>query len=183
MAQDFAGDFFDIPSTLADNGNLREAVVALILNESMPGKVLEGDDRLDVFRTILVDLANGNINMDDAYRRTQMELSHDTSPHSSNNRVFAEGWAERLVRIQFSRFYNQAVLEQLRDEEITVCFVPHSEAEDISSPCTRLLAGQQQSVDMLYQRLINAYAQGNWSREVKIPNHPHCTHVVTPIEE
>lgn len=183
MPDKFAKDFFEIPVTLADNDSLREAVVALIQVEPMPGKVLEGGDRLDKFRVILTDLANGAIDVDEASWRTETEIPRHTSPHSSSNRVFAQGWAERQVRTQFSRFYNQAVLEQLRDKGAEMCFVPHSDAEDAMSPCTQLLAGQQQEVAMLHQRLVAAYAQGNWSKEVKIPNHPHCTHVVMPIEE
>lgn len=183
MPDGFAENFFDIPDTLATNSNLRESVVTLIRNEPMAGKVLERANRLEVFRNILTDLANGNINLNEAYLRTEAEIPRDASPHSFNNRVFPHGWAERLVRIQFSRFYNQAVLEQLQQEGATMCFVPHSDTEDPSSPCTRVLAGQQQSVDILYQRLTEAYAKGNFSREVKIPDHPHCTHVVTPVEE
>jgi hypothetical protein len=183
MPDRFAQDFFEIPDALATNNDLREAVLALVQNEPMPGKVLEGGNRLDLFREILTDLTTGDISLDEAYWRTETEIPRHTSPHSSSNRVFPQGWAERQVRTQFSRFYNQAVLERLRDEGATLCFVPHSVAEDASSRCTQLLAGQQQSVDVLYQRLIEAYAGGNWSQEVKIPNHPHCTHVVTPIEE
>lgn len=183
MSDRFAEDFFEIPAALATNDDLREAVVALIQNEPMPGKVLEGGNRLDVFRAIIVDLSSGDILLDEAYWRTETETPRHTSPHSSNNRVFPEGWPERQVRTQLSRFYNQAVLEQLRSEGATICFVPHSAAEDATSRCTQLLAGQQQKVNVLYQRLTNAYALGNWSQEVKIPNHPHCTHVVTPVGE
>ena len=180
MLEKYAKDFFDIPATLASNDNLREEVIALIQSAPMPGKVLEGNNRLEIFRAILIDLVNGQINLGEAYLRTEKELPRHTSPYSSSNRVFAQGWAERQVRTQFSRFYNQAVLERLHNKGATMCFVPHSAAEDISSPCTQLLAGRKQSVDVLYQRLIDAYARGNWSEEVKIPNHPHCTHVVMP---
>ena len=148
----------------------------------MPGKVTEGGGRLDAFRSILLDLANGDATLDEAILRTQRDLPRHGSPHNGNNRVFPEGWAERLVRIQFSRFYNQAVLEQLRDEGAQSCFVPHSSAEDASSPCTQALAGANQSVAMLYQRLVDSYRNGKFSREPKIPNHPHCTHVVRPID-
>ena len=183
MPNRFAEDFFEIPATLTINDDLREAVTVLIQNQPMPGKVLEGGNRLEVFRGILIDVANGDIVLDEAYLRTETEIPRHTSPHSSSNRVFPDGWAERQVRTQLSRFYNQAVLEQLRSGGATECFVPHSDAESISSPCTRLLAGQRQNIDMLHQRLIDAYEKGQWSKEVKIPNHPHCTHVVRPVGE
>ena len=180
MPDEFAQDFFDIPATLAANDVLRDAVVTLIQNEPMPGKVLEGGDRLEVFRAVLTDLARGDISLNEAYQRTNSELPRHASLHSQNNRVFSQGWAERQVRTQFSRFYNQAVLDYLRENGTIECFVPHSAAEAASSSCTQLLAGRQHSVDTLYQRLTEAYARGNWSKDVKLPNHPHCTHVITP---
>ena len=178
---EYADDFFDIPYVLAHNGELREAVISLVQSEPMPGKVLEGANRLELFRLILIDLVNGEVGLQDAYLQTHETIPRTTSPHGSSNRVFAKGWAERQVRTQLSRFYNQAVLEKLRCEGAATCFIPHSDAEDATSSCTRLLAGQQQNVDMLYERLVDAYTHENWSRDVKIPNHPHCTHVVKPV--
>jgi hypothetical protein len=177
----YANDFFEIPSTLASNKDLRDAVIHLIDAASMPGKVLEGGNRIDLFRTILVNLALDKISLTEAYQRTMRESPRSSSPYSASNRVFSRGWAERQVRTQFSRFYNQAVLEQLRAAGIEMCFVPHSSTEKPDSSCTRLLAGREHSVDMLYERLIDAYEKGNWSSEVKIPDHPHCTHVVKPM--
>lgn len=179
----FANDFGEIPSVLANNDDLRQAVLALVQTEPMQGKVTEGGNRLQAFRSILLDLVDENMTLEEAIRSTNAKLSPDTSPYASNNRVFPKGWAERLVRIQFSRFYNQAVLEWLRAKEVAFCFVPHSSREGDESACTQQLAGTRQSVEMLYHRLINAYANGTWSREAKIPNHPHCTHVVKPIED
>ena len=151
----------------------------------MLGKVLEDNNgnRLEVFRGILTDLANGEINLVDAFQRTQEELPRQTSPHSSNNQVFPRGWEERQVKTQFSRFYNQAVLEQLQAEGVEMCFVPHSDEQSASSACTQQLAGRVHSVTMLYARLLDNYQKGNWSKAVKIPNHPHCTHVVRPVSE
>lgn len=164
------------------NENLREAILNLIGAEPMPGKVTEGGDRLETFRQTLTDLTNGEIELKEAYVRTERELPRYDSPHSDNNKVFPDGWAERLVRIQFSRMYNQAVLEQLRDDGIKDCFVPHSDFEKADSRCTLELAGSEQSVSVLYQRLIDSYRDGQFSRHAKIPNHPHCTHVVRPSE-
>ena len=182
MSKQFADNFFEIPTALAANADLRQAVIALIQSEPMPGKGLEDRSgiRLEAFRGILTDLANGGIKLVAAYQQTEERLARHTSPHRSNNKVFAHGWAERLVRTQFSRFYNQAVLAQLRAEGEVMCFVPHSEEQNPSSACTQQLAGSLHPVATLYARLINQYAKGNWSKEVKIPNHPHCTHVVKP---
>ena len=182
MSKQFADNFFEIPMALAANDELRQAVIALIQSEPMPGKGLEDSSgsRLEAFRSILTDLANGEIKLVVACQQTEERLPRYTSPHRSNNRVFPSGWAERLVRTQFSRFYNQAVLAQLQEEGEEMCFVPHSDEQNPSSACTLHLAGRKHPVATLYARLINEYAKGNWSKEVKIPNHPHCTHVVSP---
>ena len=185
MSNQYADDFYDILNVLTTNENLRQGVITLIKIEPMPGKVLEDStgERLKLFRDILIDLVNGVITLTEAYQRTEDELPRITSPFSSDNRVFPKGWAERQVRIQLSRFYNQFVLEDLISNSIEICYVPHSDHEDTMSPCTQQLAGKQHQVQMLYTRLIDAYQKGRWSKEVKIPNHLHCTHVVRPMLE
>lgn len=183
MTEEYANDFTEIPQTLEANSALRVAVVAVVEREAMPGKATEGSDRLERFRRILIDLVNGRLSLEGAYERTEQELSRDTSPHRDDNRVFAAGWAERLVRTQLSRCYNQAVMEKLLSEGATMCFVPHSSAEDPGTACSLELAGGHHELQPLYERLTRAYRDGVWSREVKIPNHPHCTHTITPSRE
>lgn len=176
----YAQDFDDIPRALAENEPLRTAALALIEKESMPGKVTEGGDRLHRLRGILRDFVDGKIQLPQAYARVDAELPRQNSVYASDNRVFAANWQERLIRTQLSRFYNQAVMEELIARGETRCYVPHSGAEASDSPCSRQLAGAHHDVSTLHQRLVESYGLGNWGREVKIPNHPHCTHVVTP---
>ena len=180
MADRYANEFSEIATTLAADGDLRAAVDALAATEAMPGKVTEGDGRLDRFRAILRDLIAGRISLDQAYQRTGQELPRSQSPYAGDNRVFATGWEERLVRTQLSRCYNQAVLEALSAQGYTRCYVPHSSAEKPDSRCSRELAGANQDLAMLRERLIQSYRDGNWTKEPKIPEHPHCTHTVTP---
>ena len=185
MPNQYAKDFFEIPTALAANDDLRQRVVSLIESDSILGKALEDDsgNRLRSFRDILIELANSKIFLDAAYQETEAKLPRHTSPHSSNSQAFSSRWAERLVRIQLSRFYNQAVLEQLLQKGAEECFVPHSDEESSSSACTQQLAGTRHIVAVLYERLIDNYSKGDYSKEVKIPNHPYCTHVVRPISE
>ena len=185
MSDQYAENFFEIPNALTVNNALPQFITDLIGSESIPGKVLEDDngDRLGAFRDILIDLVNGKIVLETAYQQTELKLPRHTSSHSSNSRVFPDRWAERLIRTQLSRFYNQAVLEQLLEKGAEKCFVPHSDEEDPSSACTQQVAGKQHPVSVLYERLIDNYSKGNWSRDVKIPNHPYCTHVVKPVSE
>lgn len=182
MLKVWAKEFDHIPAALAERTDLRELAIKLIDNQPIPGKVTEGEDRLLRFREILKMLFRGEITLHEAYRRTQAELPRANSIHSSNNKVFAEGWAERLVRTQFSRFYNQAVMEQLLSEGQTQCSVPHSSAEDRGSKCSMLLAGRTHELKILYDRLVESYGRGNWTKDLKIPDHPHCTHVIAPVE-
>lgn len=177
----FAEDYYEIPQALELNDDLRVAMIELIAADSIYGKVLEGGNRLSIFQSILTDLADGQVDQDAAIRRTSLELPRAASPHRASNRVFSSGWEERLVRTQLSRFYNQAVLEWLQENAETQCWVPHSTAEASASPCTRLLAGGIHDVDTMHRLLIDAYRDGDFSSKVpKIPDHPHCTHVIAP---
>jgi hypothetical protein len=180
MTDRYAEDYTEIPMVLTQHSGLRDEILALIRDQPMPGKVTEGEHRLEEFRDILADLVNGQIDLPRAIWRTEAELPQQASPHRENNRVFPASWAERLVRTQYSRFYNQAVMEQLLARGETECFVPHSAIEESTSPCSQQLAGRNHDLEVLHERLIESYANGKWSQQVKIPNHPYCTHVVAP---
>lgn len=181
MSGPYAEDFGQIATTLATNTELRQAVAALASTEPMPGKVTEGGDRIEVFRRVLDDLIAGRIDLEEAYLRTETELPRAESPHAGNNRVFPHDWGERLVRIQLSRCYNQAVMEELIAAGETRCHIPHSQAESSESKCSQQLAGGNHDLRDLYDRLIASYREGQWSSEVKVPDHPHCTHTVVPV--
>jgi len=180
MPGPYAEDFGQIATTLATNAELRQEVAALAATEPMPGKVTEGGDRLEVFRRVLEDLIAGQIDLEQAYNRTEAELPRAESLHADNNRVFPHDWGERLVRTQLSRCYNQAVMEELLAAGETMCHVPRSQAESSDSKCSQQLAGGNHDLQGLYDLLIAAYREGHWSGEVKVPNHPHCTHTVVP---
>ncbi len=180
MPERYATEFSQIPETLTANDTLRNLMLELVMSEQMPGKVLEGRTRLIDFRILLCRLVKGEISINDAYVQTEAVIPRDSSEHASNNRVFPAGWAERLVRTQFSRFYNQSVLRTLIANNVTRCFVPHSLGEDKESNCSVNLAGQEHDTQMLLDRLQRAYGDGDWTKEVKIPDHPHCTHTITP---
>jgi hypothetical protein len=182
MPDILASDFTGVLTVFSQNDELRNAALNLIANQPMPGKVTEGEGRLEKFRVILTDLVNGQINLTEAYVRTSVDLPRQASPHSGNNRVFPDGWEERLVRTQLSRFYNQAVMEKLLSEGENQCFVPHSSAEASDSACSIHLAGSNHDLKTLYNRLVDSYTNGKWIQDVKIPNHPHCTHVVSRAE-
>ena len=177
----FAEDFFDIPSTLARNTALLASMCELITSQPTPGKVTEGGDRLDRLRLILTDLAHGRIGYYDAFHRAEIELPRRASRYSRLNNVFPDGWGERLIRTQFSRFYNQAVMEHLLALGETECHVPHSRNELSGTRCTSFLAGRNHNLRRLHEQTVNSYAFGRWDQTAaKIPDHPHCTHVVVP---
>lgn len=178
----YASEFAEIPTTLTKNQSLSHRMVALIASEPMPGKVTEGGDRLAALRTILRELVQGNLSLDQAIHRARKDLRRGSSPHAASNHVFASGWEERLVRTQLSRFYNQAVLDELMERGVETCFVPHSAVEAQDTQCSRLLAGRVHPVRELRRLLIESYAMGKWSNTPKIPDHPHCTHVVKPLQ-
>ena len=160
----YADDFAGIPVALAQNDDLRRSVLDLIASQPMAGKVTEGGDRLQTFRSILAALVEGRVDLGTAFRRSETELPRSGSIHGGSNRVFAANWAERLVRTQYSRFYNQAVMETLLAQGQTRCFVPHSADEDSSSACSRQLAGTEHSVKTLHDLLRRSYGEGIWEK-------------------
>jgi len=182
MSKRYAKDFSEILITLQDNEDLKERVIGLISTRPIRGKVTEEPHRLNIFRKILINLVNGAIgNLEDAYQQVESQIPETTSKYAGNSRVFPHDWAERHVRTQLSRFYNQAVMEELIESGISECFVHRSSLEDPTTPCSQVLAGRKHNVTVLYKKLIKSYENGNWDNEPKIPNHPHCTHVVSPL--
>ncbi|HHG0423561.1 TPA: hypothetical protein ACPTCW_000123 [Yersinia enterocolitica] len=178
----FASEFSEIPEALRNNPPLKERVLLLINQKPIVGKVTEGGNRLEAFRKVLASFVNGEIDFNKALTEVETAIPRYTSIHSGDNRVFASGWPERLLRTQLSRFYNQAVMEEELGKGNTECFVPPSSAEKTSSACSQFLAGKVHDISHLHQLLISSYENGDFSNKgPKIPDHPHCTHVVKPL--
>ena len=177
----YASEFNEIPSTLSNNVELKDKMLSLMTSKKIAGKATEGAGRVDEFRAILSQLTRGELRLDDAIRAVEANIPLFTSIHSGEKRVFASGWAERLTRTQFSRFYNQAVLEIEIAKGHHECFVPPSSQEQASSQCSQVLAGRSHDVSHLLRLLVTSYEDGNWDKTPKIPDHPHCTHVIKPM--
>jgi hypothetical protein len=177
----YAKEFSEIIETIKSNSQLLKRIVSLIATESIPGKVLEGEGRLDSFKVILSDYFEGKYSINETISEVEFRLARQYSAYENDNRVFAKGWAERLTRTQVSRFYNQAVLSEIIEDGGTECFVAHSSSEGADSKCSQQLAGSRHSASVLLDRLVSSYRDGNWGRDVKIPDHPHCTHTVQPV--
>ena len=177
----YTNQFSEIPAALASDAKLRGRALLLAGHEPMPGKVTEGGTRLDELRVLLTRIIEGRITPAEAYAQVEGAIPREQSEHSANSRVFPTAWGERLIRTQLSRLYNQAVLELAIDNGIEEVFVPHSSEEEGGSPCTQLLAGGRHQTRELLERLVRAYSQSDFGMtEPKIPQHPHCTHVVVP---
>jgi len=179
----YAQDFYEIADTVAQDDDLRENVLELIDEEPITGKALEGGDRKTKFRDVLREFFEGESALDETIAEISTRLPRHESPHSHDNRTFADGWDERLARTQISRFYNQAVLQRLDEAGDEECFVPHSDHEDPGSNCTLQLAGGTVDIETLRVRLQRAYQDGEYHDEPMIPDHPHCTHTVIPVAD
>lgn len=177
----YAVEFMYISQSVRKNAAIRDRIIELIQDEPIPGKVTEGKDRLENLKNILTQYFNGSIDLPQAISDVEFLLPKHTSPYKHNKRVFPQGWAERLIRTSVSRFYNQAVLTEIIESGGTECFIAHSSTESPDSDCSRLLADTKQSASDMLTRLTSAYRDGKWSKEVKIPNHPHCTHTIQPV--
>jgi len=181
MRNNYAEDFYEIFEALKLRDELLQDIRQLIKHKEIVGKSLEGGDRKQEFRNILLSLVEGKISLEESYSLVETDLSESASIYSGNKRVFPVGWGERLVRTSVSKFYNQAILLQILQSGKALCYIPHSKYENDDSPCTAF-AGNQIDAMMLLNRIVDAYENGIFSDEIKIPNHPHCTHVVVPIE-
>ena len=181
MTAIYAKDFYEISESLTENPALKRKALDLVQYEPIAGKVTTGGERLVDFREILIDFFDSKIDLNDAITETETKLHRNLSMYSADNRVFAKGWAERLVRTQVSRFYNQAVLEMIIENGSDQCSVEHSANEDQNSKCSLQLAGTTHSASVMLDRLKSSYGDGNWGRELKLPEHPHCTHTFSPV--
>lgn len=180
---DWASEFRDIPSTLAARPDLRAAMQALLAQHEIPVKVTEGGDRRERRKAILDALFAGALTLDQAIAETSARLARGDSPHRDSNLVFATGWAKRLVHTHTSVFYTWAVLEALLAAGQARCFVAHSSAEATTSTCSQQLAGRDHGAAVLRDRLVQCYVHKRPMRVPLVPNHPHCTHVASPVRE
>lgn len=167
---------------LNKNLALKSKILNLVKIEPIVGKVLEGDKRLNDFREILENFFNLIISLDSAILEIEQKLKRSESIYYNNNRVFPSGWAERLIRTQISRFYNQAVLTSIIEKGDDSCTVEQSLHEQPDSKCSQQLVGTIQSANIMLSRLKLAYGEGNWNNDLKLPDHPHCTHTFVPIK-
>ncbi len=182
MTASYANDFYQIQESLTNNSSLRRKTLDLVQSEPIAGKVTTGGSRLEDFREILIDFFDLKIDLNAAISCTERRIPRQQSMFSGDNRVFASGWSERLVRTQISRFYNQAVLEIIIESGSDDCFVNHSESEQTSSKCSQQLAGSTHSARVMLERLKSSYGDGQWNKDLKLPDHPHCTHTFSPVQ-
>lgn len=178
----WANNFDEIEFTLSERDDLQRVITKLIDEDDIPGKVLEGGARITIFKEILKDLANCKITMSQAIYLTENKIPRSSSRYNTDGRVFATNWAERLLRIQLSRFYNQAAMMMLLDMGETQCYVPPTATQKPDTNCAKYLAGRIHSIKDLLDKLINSYSKGNFSKEPKIPDHLYCSHVIKPIK-
>jgi len=178
---EWASEFRDIASTLTERPDLRTAMQSLLAQHEIPVKVTEGGDRRERRKAILHALFGGALTLDQAIAATEVALARTDSPHRDSNRVFANGWARRLVHTHTSVFYSWAVLDAVLAAGASRCFVPHSSAEAATSSCARQLAGRDHDAAVLRDRLVQCYVEKRPMRVPLVPNHPHCTHVASPM--
>lgn len=179
---EWASYYDEIPEALSNNDVVQSHALELIDNEPILGKSTEGGSRTEDLRVILREFFQGDIDHQDAEQRIWEDLPPSESPHRGNNRVFHDQWAERLIRSQGSRFYNQSVMEVLEDRGETECYVPRSPRQYADSDCTIHLAESRHSINELLEALYSQQRQGNWDDGVTIPGHANCTHTVVPLE-
>jgi len=138
LKDNYAEDFYEIIEALRLNKSILQDVKELIVDKQIAAKALEGGNRKQKFKEILLELVNGEISLGASYVLVEKKLGEEISIHQGNKRVFSDGWGERLIRTNLSKFYNQAVLLEIIESGERVCFIPYSKYEDPESPCTAI---------------------------------------------
>ena len=174
MGEIWASHFQEILPTLKERGDLRNLMVGLILDEPIIAKGVSSPGQLERFRDIMVELAKGETDIHGSVKRAEQDFALP---------VGEDNGAEALVRLQFSRFYNQAVMALLMDNGVSRAFVPRCPGENPTSSCCRELAGKGHAIQDLYDRLVDRYARGKEETGAVVPGHPFCSHVVKPFND
>jgi len=175
----WASHYLEIPEAIRSNDALQTQIADIIPGRPIYGKRVEGGNREQNARDILIDFFDCKIEYQEAYERVLQELPRRESPHSHDNNTFSSDWNEALIRMQAVRFYNHGAFLQLKELGYSECYIPHSPHEDRGSECTRKLAGNTWEIDPLLNRLKERYDNENYDTPVTIPSRPNCTH--TPI--
>lgn len=189
----YANDFSDIQLVLEYDNHLRQSIKGLILNQIMTGNVFvskadEDQIRIDKFRAILCLYFSCTIDFYQAKIETEIKLNRKDSCYENDNRTFCTNWSSRLLRTQISRFYNEAILNQLIADGEQFCYIAHSKMkvknESSKFPLCACLVDKMLDPIELLDNLVDAYGGNcNYKAEPKIPSHPHCTHTIQPVPE
>ena len=91
MRNSWAEDFYEILGSLKEKADLCETVKELIRTKKIVGKSLEGGNREEVFREILINLVEDNVNLDQSYKLVENKLSEATSIYKGDKRTFPSG--------------------------------------------------------------------------------------------
>lgn len=182
MERIWAKHFYEIETVLGERTDIVEEMVLLIEREPIHAKVLEGKGRQEKLKEILIEVVRRKRQLKDSYIWLERQLGRVGSSHEINNRVFPNGWGERVIRDNFSRFYNHAVMNLLLKDGHTKCYIPVSPYSDMDSKCSHSLSDGEHEIYPLLASLVDTYSNGNYSnKNPRIPDHPHCTHVVHPV--
>jgi hypothetical protein len=176
----FAREFNEILVTTNTNKEIQDRMINNIKDAKFPGKVFVGGNRTEIFRSIILQHLEDQTDDVEVKNEIETKLPRSTSPHAPSNKVFSSDWVDRLYRTQLSRFYNQAVLEILKEYGEIECYVHHSTFE-YSVTCIHVFADRNHPVDELLKNLKRYYNEGNYNTKYKLPEHPNCTHVVHPL--
>lgn len=175
----YASEFSEILTALTNNLELRARVLVMIQTKPLCCPVIEEEERAKEFRSVLMDLVNGEIlDLEFSYEKLKEKIPQESSKYKNNAEIFQDKWNENVIRLHLSRFYNHAVLEELKENKKEECVIPEA---SVKSDCV-LGQNHKYNVLELMENLVNYYDLGHKETILKIPEHPRCPHVVKPIE-
>jgi len=179
----WAHHYQEIPNAIRNNDSLQAKIADIIPGSPIHGGKVEGGDREQKAREILIDFFDCEFEYQEAYQRVLRDLPEHESPNAGNNQIFSSDWNQSLIRMHTVRFYNQGAFLQMKELGYSECYIPHSPHEDRSSKCTKKLAGDSWNINPLLERLEERYDNANYNTAVTIPSRPNCTHTPIPPDE
>ena len=84
----WASHYLEIPEAIQSNDALQTQIADIIPGRPIYGKRVEGGDREQTARDILIDFFDCNIEYQEAYERVLQELPRRESPHSYDNNTW-----------------------------------------------------------------------------------------------
>lgn len=176
QGQNYASAYSEIDSAISTNIAVKNEMLRLLSSiPQLAGKALQVQNNSSTFKALLNDYLQGTKTL------AQLHSGMSSMSTTADNRTFATNWETRLIETTINFLYSHSVGTVLLALGQADCHVPHTNTEQGNSHCTANMAGRNFNIPTILATNYGAYVNGIFVvPQDKIPNHPHCSHVVAP---